>query len=80
MRDHKRKDHGPWRYEEETDHLVYRELNYGVPVRELRQYADLQDWLCHLEEKDWVTPEVLGWLVKAMVNLGAVRYFSGQRR
>lgn len=69
----KRKKWGPWRV---IDTKTYRFLvfplpsgEYSVPLCELKTAKGLREWLEHLHEKTWATPETLGWLVKAIFSI-----------
>ena len=84
QKESKRTRFGPWKYCKKTDHLVHtaapigHRKEYAVPVSQLRRLSLMQDWLCHLSSKTWMTPEDLGWLVKAMVHFGIVQYVGCQ--
>ena len=32
---------------------------YEIPLAECSTYADILGWMCHMTEKQWITPETL---------------------
>lgn len=66
-----RKKWGPWRIVPSADgreYLVFRYQKggeYSVPLDELTGRT-LEEWLEHLVQKVWMTPELMGWFIKAI--------------
>lgn len=63
---------GPWEYDPKLLVLRYKAYPqdyYEVDLEECRTSAETLDWICQITEKTWATPEVVGWLVRALNDL-----------
>jgi hypothetical protein len=65
---------GSWRLDSNGRTLDFlkdgREL-YSINVTGITSGSEILNWIMHLEEKTWVTSEILGDLVKALAALFA---------
>jgi hypothetical protein len=66
---------GNWRYNpSEPPSLDHG--GYQIVLARLDSTAKLGDWLLHLSEKNWVTADDLGQLVKAVGDLNDIGYLA----
>lgn len=42
---------------------------YSVPIDECAELAGESRWLRHMNNKNWTTPEDIGWLVRALADI-----------
>lgn len=61
---------GPWMLDRTTQTLYIEDpCDYYIPLRELVNSAKLLDWIFQVESKTWATPELLGYLLKALSTI-----------
>lgn len=59
---------GNWRLEEEQFQLVHS-IGYYVDLAEMKDSANILDWIAQVSNKSWATPEDVGHLVRAVDEL-----------
>lgn len=83
---------GPWRFEAKTTCLVfdprneveagstvaYRASGYYIDLRECMSAHQILHWVGHLLEKVWITPRVIGHLVRAFDDLLDLRHLEAK--
>lgn len=58
---------GNWSLEKDTLCLAYGDPYYQIRLDEMRNPAEILDWIFQLEEKTWISSEDIGDLVSAIV-------------
>ncbi|AWM39795.1 hypothetical protein GobsT_18380 [Gemmata obscuriglobus] len=68
---------GNWVYNPaEPPSIDYKPQQYEIVLTRIDSTAKLGDWLLHLNEKNWITAEDLGNLVKGVEALASIGYHS----
>jgi hypothetical protein len=60
---------GRWTLNRATGTLDCPAVPYQIPLAELNNSAVILDWVFQIEEKSWATPDDVGQLVKAIVDI-----------
>ena len=58
---------GPWVYAENRT-LTHSAVRYEIDLDRIQTARDAVDWIDHLGEKAWMTPEDMGHLVRALIR------------
>lgn len=61
--------YGPWRFKTSNWTLALRHDRYYIDLEECRTSAEVLDWIAQVAGKTWATPQMVGWLVKALDDI-----------
>ena len=68
---------GPWKYDKKLNTLTFQGLgHYEVDMDRGPRGVGGYEWIRHLCEKNWVTPEVMGHLVFAFSKLKQLNWLK----
>jgi len=57
---------GCWEYDAETMTLLAKEHEYGIPLMEVTDSAELVSWILQVRGKEWAAPQALSDLLEAL--------------
>lgn len=72
---------GYWWWDEENNCICVNDVRefYYIPADELTTPENVLKWIAHMEEKIWVTNDVLGELVRHMLDHIGFSPFTGKK-
>lgn len=79
-------EYGPWRISDaggvtSLDYVAapyHLEAPYWIASDRVDTAEKVLDWVAHLAEKNWASPEVLGWFLRAAMKLSPQAFVRGK--